>query len=144
MFFYQIIKIIHLNENHSIYELIDYCLLKNKKKTINILNENNFGIDDTIIIIRTFLSKLKKILKLANEYEINKNIDLTIKNARPPIFWKEKDITKQQIQKWNSKELRKLIFNLSEVELNIKKNINNSLKIITNFLIETSSLKTNN
>ena len=57
----QIIKIIHQNENHNILELVDYCILKNKRKTINILNENNIGIDDTIIIIRTYLSKLTKI-----------------------------------------------------------------------------------
>ena len=37
------------------------------------------------------------------EYEKNKNIDLTISTAKPPIFWKEKEITKQQIQIGNPK-----------------------------------------
>ena len=36
-------KLINLNENHSISELIDNCLAKNKKKIISILNENNFS-----------------------------------------------------------------------------------------------------
>ena len=49
----------------DISELIDNCLAKNKKKTINILNENNFNNDDCIIITRTFLNKSKKILKLS-------------------------------------------------------------------------------
>ena len=139
-----LLKLLNLSENYNTSELIDNCLAKNSNKLIKILNENNYTNEDSILIIRTLLNKSKSILKLSVEYETNNNLDLLIANARPPIFWKEKDITKQQIQKWNSKELRKLIFNLSEVELNIKKNINNSLKIITNFLIETSSLKTNN
>ena len=139
-----LLKLLNLSENYNTSELIDNCLAKNSNKLIKILNENNYTNEDSILIIRTLLNKSKSILKLSVEYETNNNLDLSIANARPPIFWKEKDITKQQIQKWNSKELRKLIFNLSEVELNIKKNINNSLKIITNFLIETSSLKTNN
>ena len=84
-------------------ELIDNCLSKNKKKTINILNENNFSNEDCILIIRIFLNKLKKILKLSNEFKKNKNIDLTISSAKPPIFWKDKEITKQQIFVWKPK-----------------------------------------
>ena len=39
-------KLINLTENHDISELINHCLAKNKKKTINILNENNFSNED--------------------------------------------------------------------------------------------------
>ncbi len=137
-------KLLNLSENYNTSELIDNCLAKNKNKLIKILNENNYTNEDSILISRTLLNKSKTILKLSLEYETNNNLDLSIENAKPPIFWKEKEITKQQIQKWNSKELKKLIFNLNEVELSIKKNINNSLKIITDFLIETSSLEINN
>ena len=87
-------KLINLNENHSISELIDNCLAKNKKKIINILNENNFNNEDCIMIARSFLIKAKKLLVLSTTFEINKNIDLTISSAKPPIFWKEKEITK--------------------------------------------------
>ena len=37
----QILKLTNLAENYNISELVDQCLLKNKKKTLNILNENN-------------------------------------------------------------------------------------------------------
>ncbi len=140
----QIIKIIHLNENHNIYELIDYCLLKNKKKTINILNENNFGTEDCIIILRTFLNKLKKILKLANDYQINQNLDLTIKNAKPPIFWKEKDNIKKQLNYWSTRKIKDLIFELNKIEIKVKKYSSNSINILTDFLVEKSAKKTNN
>ena len=138
-----IIKLTNLIENHSISDLIDNCLAKNKKKIINILNENNFGNEDCIIITRTFLLKSKKILKLCSEFKSNKNIDLTISSAKPPIFWKDKEITKQQIYKWTPENIRQLIYRLNEIELLIKKNINNSINLITDFILDQSSSNTN-
>ena len=137
-------KLINLSENHNISELIDSCLAQNKKKTISILNENNFSNEDCIMITRSFLIKAKKLLTLSILFESNKNIDLTISSAKPPIFWKEKEITKQQIQKWKPKNIKKLIYALSETELQIKKNINNSINLITDFILFQSSSATNN
>jgi len=70
-------------------------------------------------------------------------MDLTISSARPPIFWKDKEITKQQIYKWSPKNIKKLIYKLADVELLIKKNMNNSINLITDFILEQSS-ETNN
>jgi DNA polymerase-3 subunit delta len=137
-------KLINLSENHSISELIDNCLAQNKKKIINILNENNFSNEDCIIIARSFILKAKKLLTLSKTFETNKNIDLTISSAKPPIFWKEKEITKQQIQKWKPENIKNLIYALSETELQIKKNINNSINLITDFILFHSSSTTNN
>ena len=134
-----IAKLINLNENHSVSELIDNCLTKNKKKIIIILNENNFSNEDCILITRTFLIKSKKILGLLQQYEINKNIDLTISSARPPIFWKDKEIVMQQIYNWSPKSISALIYRLNELELNIKKNINNSIHLVCDFILEQSS-----
>ena len=136
-------KLINLNENHSISELIDNCLAKNKKKIIIILSENNFNNEDCVMIARSFLIKAKKLLVLSTTFEINKNIDLTISSAKPPIFWKEKEITKQQINKWKSENIKELIYSLSDLELQIKKNINNSINLITNFILHQSSSETN-
>ena len=132
-------KLINLTENYDISELVNNCLAKNKKKIINILNENNFSNEDSIIISRTFLNKSKRILKLSLEYDKNKNIDLTISNAKPPIFWKEKNITKIQMQKWKPESIKLLIYKLNEIELKIKKSLNNSLNLITDVILEQSS-----
>ena len=137
-------KLINLNENHSISELIDNCLAKNKKKIISILNENNFSNDDCVMITRSFLIKAKKLLALSTTFETNKNIELTVSSAKPPIFWKEKEITKQQIYKWESKNIKQLIYALGETELQIKKNINNSINLITDFILLQSSSATSN
>ena len=137
-------KLVNLNENHNISELIDNCLAKNKKKIISILNENNFSNEDCITIIRFFIIKAKKLLALSKTFETNKNIDLTISSAKPPIFWKEKEITKLQIYKWKSKNVKQLIYALSEIELQIKKNINNSINLITDFILSQSLAEPSN
>jgi DNA polymerase-3 subunit delta len=139
-----IIKLTNLIENHSISDLVDNCLAKNKKKIINILNENNFSNEDCIMITRSFLLKSKKILKLSNEFKSNENIDLTISTAKPPIFWKDKEITKQQIYKWTPENIKKLIYRLNDIELLVKKNINNSINLVTDFILDQSSSNTNN
>jgi DNA polymerase III subunit delta len=136
-------KLTSLSENHSISELIDNCLAKNKKKIISILNENNFSNEDCIMIVRSFMIKAKKLLTLSSTFENNKNIELTISSAKPAIFWKEKEITKQQIYKWKPKNIKKLIYALSETELQIKKNINNSINLITDFILSQSSSEAN-
>ena len=131
----EILKLINLSENHTFYELIDNCLAKNKNKTINILNENSFSNEDCIIILRTFLFKAKKILALSIEYDKNKDINKTINTAKPPIFWKEKDIIKTQLNKWNPEKIKELIYLINDIELQIKKDYNNSILIVTDFIL---------
>ncbi len=138
----KISKLVNLNEDYSVSELIDNCLAKNQKKTINILNENNFSAEDCILIIRVFLNKSKKILELSSIFEKNQNIDLTISAAKPPIFWKDKEITKKQIYLWKPKNVKNLIYKLHELELITKKNINNSINLVSNFILEQCSSKT--
>ena len=132
-------KLISLTENFDIFELVDNCLAKNYKKTLNILNENNFSNEDSIIITRTFLNKLKKILKLAKEFEKNKDINLTISKAKPPIFWKDKEITIQQLLKWKSNEIEQLIYDINNIELLVKKTPTNHINIISDFLLQKSA-----
>jgi len=139
-----IAKLTNLAENYSISELIDSCLVKNRRKVISILNESNFSNEDCMVITRSFIIKAKKLLALSETFEANKNIDLTISSAKPPIFWKEKEITKQQIYKWKPKSIKYLIYALTEIELQIKKNINNSINIITDFIFLKSSSITSN
>ena len=139
-----IAKLTNLIENHSISELVDCCLAKNKRKTINILIENNFSNEDCILITRIFLNKLKRILKLSTEYEKNKDLDLTISSAKPPIFWKEKEITKQQILNWKPENIKKLLYKINHIELLIKKNYDNSINLITDFILSQSSTNPNN
>ena len=131
-----LLKLTNLAENYSVSELIDSCLAKNKRKTINILNENNYSLEDCILIIRTFLMKSKKLLKLSDAAKNIKNIDEVISSFKPPIFWKDKEITKQQIRSWSYNSIEDLIYQINETELLIKKNSTSSVNILSNFIIE--------
>ena len=138
-----LLKLTNLAENYSVSELVDSCLAKNKKKTINILNENNYSTEDCILIIRTFLIKSKKLLKLVKDKKSNKDIDSIISSFKPTIFWKDKEIIKQQIQNWSYENTEKLLCDINEIELLIKKNSNSSISILSNFIIEQVTLINN-
>lgn len=136
-----ITKIVNLNENYEINELVNSYFAQNQKKVISILNENNFSNEDCIMIVRSFLNKSKKLLNLSNDYLKNQNIEATIASSKPPIFWKEKEIVKQQIYKWKPKDIKNVIYKLNEIELLIKRNINISINIITDFIITQNIVK---
>ena len=131
----EILKLVNLVENNDFNDLINACLSKNEKKLKFIINENNFSNEDTIIIIRIILSKVKRLLKIRNAMDLNKNIENVLLNFKPPIFWKEKDILKQQINYYSTENLEILIKNLTEIELQIKKNYHNSVNITLDFIL---------
>ena len=135
----EILKLTNLAENYNVSELIDNCLSKNYKKTVNILNENNYTVEDSILIVRTLLNKSKRLFYLKKKIKSNKNIEEVISSFKPPIFWKEKEIVKQQINNWSLKNIEKLIYESNQIELLIKKNTLNSLNIISDFLINQSN-----
>ena len=91
------------------------------KKTKNILNENNYSYEDCIAIIRIMLFKVKRLVVLKENQTNNQNIDSVISDYKPPIFWKDKELVKSQIKMWNLNDIRKLMYNLGEIELSIKK-----------------------
>ena len=139
----EILQLTNLAENYSVTELVDNCLAKNKNKTLNILNENNYNLEDCIIVIRTMLAKSKRLLKLFQEIKISNNIDSAISSIKPPIFWKDKQIVKDQINKWSYKKIELLIFRINEIELLIKKNSSLSLSVLSDFIIEQASTASN-
>ena len=138
-----ILKLTNLAENYSVSELVDNCLAKNKKKTIRILNENKYSVEDCILIIRSFLIKSKRLLKLVQENKNNKNIDNIFSTFKPPIFWKDKEIVKQQVKSWSYNNTEKLLYKINKTELLIKKNNNSSINILSDFIIEQVTIASN-
>ena len=88
------------------------------------------------MILKTFLYKLKRLKKLKLELEVKKNADTVLSSYKPPIFWKDKDIVKQQLKIWSLSQLKSLINKTNHIELLIKKNSQVSNQIINNFILE--------
>jgi len=138
-----LIKLTNLAENYHFSELTDTCLSKNTRKTAKILNENILAVEDTMLIMRTFLSKTKRLLKIQVEINQTKSIEIAIKDFKPPIFWKDKDAVKKQITKWTLPDLKKLIIEINDIELLLKKNSANSINILSDFILTKSAVANN-
>jgi len=133
-----VIKLTNLAENYSISELADNCLLKNLNKVNKIFNENIFSLEDCILIIRTLLIKSKRLLELKKAQRTNKNLDEIITSYKPPIFWKDKEIVKNQINKWELVDTEEMIYKINKTELEVKQNYTNALNIVSDFVLNSA------
>ena len=139
----EIIKLTNLADNYNASELVDHSLAKNTRKTVTILNENNYSDEDNIIIIRTLLAKLKRLVKIHELVEEKNNIEQAVSASKPPIFWKDKPLVIQQIRSWKKEHLKDLIYKTNDIEFLIKKNSTIAKNILSDFIINNSR-KTNN
>ena len=139
----EIIKLTNLADNYSASELVDHSLAKNTRKTVTILNENNYADEDNIMIIRTLLSRLKRLVKIHELVDEKNNIDQAVSSFKPTIFWKDKPLVTQQIKSWGKEELKNLIYESNNIELLIKKNSAVAKNLLCDFIISNSK-KTNN
>ena len=134
--FDEVLKLSNLSENFKISELVDECLAKNKRKTLNILNENNSSDEDYILIIKNFLYKLKRLKKLKENLNIKNNTEAVLSEYKPPIFWKDKEIVKKQLKILSEERLDILLKEIINIESLIKKNSQISKFILHNFILE--------
>lgn len=136
-------KLVNLSENFSVSELVDNCLAQDKKKLIKIINENNYTHDDCMLILRTLLIKSKRIYQILNDIEKNADIETAIRNFKPIIFWKDKDIVKKQVKIWSKSSIENLIKKANDTELLIKKNSDTSLNFVYDFILNISTNSNN-
>jgi len=136
-------SLVRSDENYDLSELIDYCLSLNKKKTLSILNENTFNQEDNIRILRIFLNKLKRLKNLLIQNKINNNLEITLNNYKPPIFWKDKETLRKQLKIYTLREINKMIINLNEIELKLKQRPQISNQIIANFIMDKLNFTNN-
>ena len=134
----EIVKLTNLADNYSASELVDHSLAKNTRKTVTILNENNYSDEDNIIIIRTLLAKLKRLVKIYELVDEKNDIDQAVSSFRPPVFWKDKALVTQQIKSWGKDKLESLIYKSNEIEFLIKKHSSVGKNILSDFIINNS------
>ena len=80
------------------------------------------------------LKKTKILRNLISQFKMSKDLNATINNSKPPIFWKEKDIVKKQAQSWSTEEVKEIIFKINELEAIVKRNAGNSMLFVSNFV----------
>ena len=139
----EICKLSNLSENHKISDLTDHALANNKLKTLNIINENILTSEDYILILKNFLYKIKRLKKLKRDLEKNKSMENVILSYKPPIFWKERDIIKNQLKIISSKKLNTLSNKVNNLEKLIKENSKISGILLHNFVLEMLNASSN-
>ena len=132
----QVMKLVNLSQEYEVAELVNNYLTQNKVKLKTILNDNIIVQEDCIIIIRTFIGKIKRLIKLIEAYNKNTDLENSVNSFKPPIFWKEKEIIKKQILTWPKDKIKKLLYEVNNLELLIKSESNISEYLLVNFLLE--------
>ena len=139
----EILKLINSHENNNFFDLVDYCLAKNNKKVVSIINSNIFNKNDSIIIIRSFLSRLKRLIYLKKLFLEIGDIKETVNKFKPAIFWKDKDIAQQQMKNWSYDEVYQMLSEINSIEINYKKNYELSHNLIFDFIFSKSNIANN-
>ena len=134
----EIFKLTNLAENFSINDLVDTSLSKNSRRISEIINESNYKAQDGIIILRTFLQKAKRLLKLYEAQNENESFDNLINNYKPLIFWKDKPIIRRQLENWSKSKIKDLIEEINKTEIFLKKNSTIGLMLAFNFVYEVT------
>ena len=96
-----------------------------------------------MLILRTLLIKSKRIYQILNDIEKNADIETAIRNFKPIIFWKDKDIVKKQVKIWSKSSIENLIKKANDTELLIKKNSDTSLNFVYDFILNISTNSNN-
>ena len=128
-------NLLNYNEIDDFSYLRDFCILGNKTKTNQLLEDTLIDNDKIIYYLNALnlrFNKLEEILSKKN-LEIEKAID-TIK---PPIFWKDRPILKEQAFKLKNKNLKPVFRKLFDLEKTFKSNsqLNKSI-LLKKFIID--------
>jgi len=76
-----------------------------------------------------------KLLEIRNTNENIDNYEMAVEKAKPPIFWKDKQVFTEQLKKWSLKKLNIAVMKIGETEILMKKNSNLRNDILIKALI---------
>ena len=129
----EIKSIINFSGEYKSDSLVNECLCGNILQYKKILSELYVNTINQIFLLRILSNKIQRLVKMKTLENNYKDIDNLIKSAKPPIFWKEQPVVKKQLSIWHLNDLKKAIYEISNVELLCKKNPQISKIIFFNF-----------
>ena len=105
------------------FQLIrDAALSGNKTKVNRLLEETQLINEENFLYINQLNQRLQKLLEINTAKKSNQNIDFIISNLKPKIFWKDKPIITDQLNKWDKNKLKIAINKVNDTEILMKKN----------------------
>ena len=133
-------KLLNIKENDEFNFVRDSAIAGNKKKTGEYLDSTVFEIEKTTY----YLSNLnQRLIKLREVVKSKKNLEQSINEIRPPIFWKDKSTFLLQARNWNIKKLDEALKKVYNTEIRLKSNSDiNRNTILKSLIIEICNLAT--
>ena len=126
-------QLLNLNVNEDFNNLKDAAINGDLNKTNKLLSDTIIENDLSIFYLNLFNQRLNKLndIFLSN----NKNLEIAVESIKPPIFWKDKPIIKQQAKKWNLKKIKLALEKTFNFEINLKSNANLNKDLLIRKLI---------
>ena len=100
----------------------DASFLGDKLMVNKLLSEINIQKEDSIFYVNSINSRTARLLEIKQINENMNNLEMTIDSFKTKIFWKDKPIYINQVNKWTKKKLRSIQKEVFNTELMIKKN----------------------
>jgi DNA polymerase-3 subunit delta len=76
--------------------------------------------ESPVTVIRALLRHLQRLHLLAARIAAGGSVEDAIRAARPPIFFKEQDSYRRQLQRWSTARLRRALERIAEAEFRMK------------------------
>ena len=109
------------------------------KSITNLLELIKSKINDAIILIRSLLSRIKRLIELKKLQTQIGSVKDTVNHFRPPIFWQDKQLVEKQVEFWSSKNVYELLNQVENLELNFKRNSDLSNNLIFDLILNISN-----
>ena len=131
--FDEIKSLINFSGDYKSDILVNECLCGNILKYKKIISELYVNTVNQILLLRILSNKINRLLKMKKKKSELNNLDDLINSTKPLIFWKEKPFVKKQLSIWSLDDLKKIIIEINNTELQCKKNPQISKIIFFNF-----------
>jgi len=132
-------NIFHSSENSNNFEIINFCLLGDKKNINKVLSNIYAQGINFNEILAALKYKVKKLIDILESDIDDKDPNQLVESFKPPIFWKEKSVVKEQLRRWDKSELKQLMELVCDTEVECKKNYDVSNIILQQFIVSTSN-----
>ena len=136
-------NLINFSGEHKSEVLINECLCGNIFQYKKILSEFYTNTINQIFLLRILSNKVQRLLNIKKMEGKHKNLEDLLGAAKPPIFWKDKEIVKKQLKAWDINILKKIVLEINNTELLCKKNPQISKTIFLGFFTRLCKMANN-
>ena len=132
-----LISLLNIKFDDNFNKIRDASLMGNKEKVNSLIGEIDFIPENTFFFLYSIGNRISKLLEIQEIVRSTKDKELAIETLNPKIFWKDKPIYIEQLNKWNITKLENALNAIGDAELLIKNNSSIRKDVIVKKLLIT-------